>query len=114
VLLTHFWWGSVFLINVPIAALGLIGVMTIVPETRDPVKRPLDFSGAVLSTLGLVALVCGIIRGGRLHDFVHPEVLGPIALGLALLVAFVIVESRLKHPSFDIRLFRNHTFAGAS
>jgi Na+/melibiose symporter-like transporter len=102
------------LLNVPVAAIGLIGVLAVVPETRDPVKRPFDIAGGLLSTVGLLALVFGIIRGGRLHDWVHPQVLGPIVAGLAMLVAFVAVELRLRQPSFDIRLFRNRSFAGAS
>lgn len=69
-LLEHFWWGSIFLINVPMAILGLVAVGVLLPETSDPVPRRPDVVGGVLSTAGLVALVYGLIeapsRGGQM------------------------------------------------
>src|SRR5262249_25473401 len=63
-LLEHFWWGSVFLINVPIVAAGTVAILALVPESRDPKPGRLDLVGVVLSIVGLVGLVYGIIAGG--------------------------------------------------
>src|SRR5688572_15260221 len=67
-LLEHYWWGSVFLINVPILLLGLVAVFVLVPESRDPKPGRLDIVGVLLSVIGLVALTYGIVDGGE-HGF---------------------------------------------
>ena len=69
--LEHFWWGSVFLIGVPVAVLGIVGVLAFVPESQDPSPGRLDVPGVLLSIVALAGLVYGIIRGGsrrRLDD----------------------------------------------
>jgi MFS family permease len=65
VLLGHFWWGSVFLINIPIVALALVGIFTLMPNFRSPTPRPLDAAGLLLSISGLASLAYGLIRAGR-------------------------------------------------
>ena len=62
--LEHFWWGAVFLIGVPVALLGLVGTLAVVPESRDPDPGRLDVPGVLLSIVALAGLVYGIIRGG--------------------------------------------------
>jgi EmrB/QacA subfamily drug resistance transporter len=111
-LLQHFWWGSVFLINVPILAAGLVAVAMIVPESRNPNPGRVDLVGVALSIVGLVALVYGIIDGGD-HGFGRVQALGGIVLGLAVLAAFVWYEARTDHPSLDVRLFRDARFSSA-
>ncbi len=111
-LLQHFWWGSVFLINVPILAAGLVAVTLIVPESRNPVPGRVDVGGVALSIVGLVALVYGIIDGGE-HGFGRVQSLGAIVLGLAVLVAFIWYERRSDHPSLDVSLFRDPRFSSA-
>jgi EmrB/QacA subfamily drug resistance transporter len=106
-LLDSFWWGSVFLINVPIVAAGVIAILFIVPESRNPDPGKIDLLGVVLSIAGLVLVVYGIIQGGQTGSWLRPDVLGPIAAGLAVLVLFGWHESRISHPSLDIRLFRD-------
>src|SRR5216683_439617 len=64
VLLNHFWWGSVFLINVPVTVVGAIAAAILVPESRNPAPGKIDYLGVVLSVLGLVLLVYGIVQGG--------------------------------------------------
>ena len=61
-LLAHYWWGSVFLINVPIATLGLLAAFWLVPDSSDPVRRPIDVPGALLSTAGLASLLWSVIE----------------------------------------------------
>jgi EmrB/QacA subfamily drug resistance transporter len=111
-LLEHFWWGSVFLINVPIILLGLVAVFLLVPESRDPKPGRLDVVGVVLSVLGLVALTYGIVDGGE-HGFGRPSVWAWILGGAAVLAYFLYWESRTSHPSLDVKLFRNPRFSAS-
>ncbi|MBO4163897.1 MULTISPECIES: MFS transporter [Micromonospora] len=109
-LLEHFWWGSVFLINVPVVVLGVLLVALLVPESRDPRPGRVDILGVLLSVVGLVALTYGIIDGGE-HGFGRPTVWAAILGGVAVLAWFVEHERRSDHPSLDVRLFRVPRFA---
>src|SRR3954468_10738648 len=113
VLLDPFWWGSVFLINVPIVVLALGLMLWVVPDSRDPNPGRIDPVGVVLSVIGLVLLVYGIIKGGQLADFTDATVLATIGAGLAVLVAFVVFEKRSSHPSIDVTYFKNKVFSAA-
>lgn len=113
-LLDHFWWGSVFLINVPVVALALVGIAVLVPNFRSPVLRPLDPAGMVLSVSGLAALAYGLIHAGQVAAWGRTDVWAPIAAGLVLLAAFVCVELRIKAPGFDPRLLVQRTFGGGN
>ncbi|MEU6710600.1 MFS transporter [Nonomuraea sp. NPDC046802] len=112
-LIEHFWWGSVFLINVPIVVISMILIATIVPESRDPKPSKLDPVGVILSIIGLVAIVYGIIRGGELATVASAEVLVPTVIGLVVLGLFVWWERRIDHPVFDVRSFSNIRFSSA-
>jgi EmrB/QacA subfamily drug resistance transporter len=112
-LLDHFWWGSVFLVNVPIVIVAVALMVWLVPDSRDPKPGRLDPVGVLLSVVGLVLLVYGIIKGGELADFTDPMVLLTIAAGLLVLVAFVVFERRSDHPSLDVTYFKNKTFSAA-
>ncbi len=111
-LLEHYWWGSVFLINVPILLGGLVAVALLVPESRDPKPGRLDLIGVGLSVLGLVALTYGIVDGGE-HGFDQFGVWAWILGGLAVLAYFIYWESRTSHPSLDVKLFRNGLFSAS-
>ncbi|MEV6066758.1 MFS transporter [Nocardia sp. NPDC052001] len=113
-LLDHFWWGSVFLVNVPAVALALLGILTVVPDFRAPVPRPLDPAGLLLSITGLAALAYGLIRAGQLAEWTRVDVWAPTLAGVLLLTAFVIVELRLRRPSFDPRLLAGRIFGGGN
>ncbi|GAA0461876.1 MFS transporter [Streptomyces stramineus] len=113
VLLEHFWWGSVFLVNVPIVILAVTAMVILVPDSRDPAPGRLDPVGVLLSVVGLVLLVYGIIKGGQLADFTDPEVCGTVGGGLLTLVLFVLYERRAAHPAMDVRYFRNPAFSAA-
>ena len=106
-LLAHFWWGSVFLLNVPFTAAGAAAVWLVVPESKNPDPGTIDYVGVLASIAGLVLLVYGIIQGGEKGSWVHADVLGPIIGGLAVLAFFAWYERRLRYPSLDVRLFRN-------
>ncbi|TCJ96730.1 MFS transporter [Nocardia alba] len=113
-LLGHFWWGSVFLVNLPVVVLALAGIAMLVPDFRSPTVRPLDPAGMLLSISGLAALAYGLIRAGQVVNWIRPDVWAPIGVGLALLVAFVLVELRLEAPSFDPRLLAQRVFGGGN
>jgi EmrB/QacA subfamily drug resistance transporter len=112
-LLENFWWGSVFLINVFIAAAAIALGFFLVPESKDPKATPLDPVGAVLSIAGLVALVYAIIEApGR--GWTDGVVLAAFGLAAVLLGAFLWWEYRTEHPMLQLGFFKNPRFSAAS
>jgi EmrB/QacA subfamily drug resistance transporter len=111
-LLQHFWWGSVFLINVPIAALALLGGLLFVSESRAQQRPPLDPVAVALSALGLAALTYGLIVAPEKH-WGSATVIGSFAVSAVLLVAFVVWDGRRENPLVDLHLFANRTFSSA-
>jgi EmrB/QacA subfamily drug resistance transporter len=112
-LLAHFWWGSVFLINVPFTAASVAATWLLVPESKNPEPGRIDYVGVAASIAGLVLLVYGIIQGGEKGSWIHPDVLGTAAAGVVILAFFAWYETRLRHPSLDIRLFRDPRLSSA-
>ncbi|MYS25331.1 drug resistance transporter, EmrB/QacA subfamily [Streptomyces sp. DvalAA-14] len=112
-LLQHFWWGSVFLINVPIVVVGLIAMFLLVPDSKDPRPGRLDPVGVLTSIAGLVLLIYGIIKGGEYGDFTRPEVWATSVAGLVVLAAFVRYEARTEHPALDVRYFKKRQFSAS-
>jgi EmrB/QacA subfamily drug resistance transporter len=113
VLLEHFWWGSVFLINVPIVLAGIVGMVLLVPESKDPAPGRVDLLGVLLSIAGLGVFVYGVITGGQSGDWGQPKVAGSVLAGLAIMVLFGWYETRTDHPALDVRLFRDPRFSAA-
>ncbi|MGH9049740.1 MAG: MFS transporter [Acidimicrobiia bacterium] len=111
ILLTHFWWGSVLLVNVPVVVVALVAGATVVPESRDPARTPLDLSGAALSTLGISALVFAFIEAPS-SGWTGVPVLVGVAIAAVAFAMFTWWESRRDHPMLDVRLFRRPTFTG--
>src|SRR4051794_12654960 len=87
-LLDHFWWGSVFLLNIPIAVLGIIAALLIIPETRGPAGRP-DLLGAALSTVGMTALVWGVINSAK-DGWSSAQTIGGFVVAVVALAAFAL------------------------
>jgi EmrB/QacA subfamily drug resistance transporter len=114
VLLAHFWWGSVFLINVPVTVLGAVAAFILVPESRNPQPGKIDYIGVLASIVGLVLLVYGIVQGGDSGSWIRGDVLGPIAGGLIVLALFAWYETRIAHPSLDVRLFRDRRLSASA
>jgi EmrB/QacA subfamily drug resistance transporter len=112
-LLAHFWWGSVFLINVPLTAAGVAAIWLLVPESKNPNPGRIDSVGVLASIVGLVLLVYGIIQGGDKGSWLHTDVLGPALAGLAVLAFFGWYEARTRFPSLDVRLFRDPRLSSA-
>ena len=112
--LTNFWWGWVFLINAPVAAIGLIAVITLVPESRPTARPSVDAVGVGVSAAGLVALTYGLIEAGQ-HGWTDTGALLSMAAGVALLVGFGVWERHLARrpggqPLLDVTLFRSASF----
>jgi EmrB/QacA subfamily drug resistance transporter len=112
-LLNSFWWGSVFLINVPITVIAFVIMLVLLPESKNPKPSKLDPVGVLLEMAGLVVFVYGIIHAGDTGDWGSPSVWGSIAGGAALLIGFVLWELHTAHPALDVRLFRNRSFSAA-
>jgi EmrB/QacA subfamily drug resistance transporter len=112
-LLNHFWFGSIFLINVPIILLTLIGSAFLVPSSRDPEVGRLDPIGAVLSVVGVTALVYGLIEAPD-AGWTSATSLLAFALSAVGIAVFVQWERRVAEPMLDIRYFRNPAFSMAT
>ncbi len=112
-LLTTFWWGSVFIINVPVTVFGAIAAFFLVPESRNPAPGKIDYIGVLASVLGLVLLVYGIVQGGDGQSWGSLGVLGPALGGVVVLGLFAWYESRIEHPSLDVRLFKHRALSAS-
>ena len=112
-LLEHYWWGSVFLINLPIIAIALVAVWILVPKSKDSTASPLDPVGALLSLVGISALVYAIIEGPN-HGWASITSLLWFVGAFSVLALFAWWEWRSRHPMLDLRLFRNRRFSVAS
>ncbi|MFJ1670804.1 MFS transporter [Streptomyces bottropensis] len=110
--LAHFWWGAIFLINLPVAALGVVAVIALVPESKNPQGDRPDLVGAVLSTIGMAALVYAIISGPE-HGWTSGLVLATAAVAVLVLTAFAYWENRVPFPMLDLSFFRDRRFTGA-
>jgi MFS transporter, DHA2 family, multidrug resistance protein len=113
-LLDNFWWGSVFLINVPVVVLGLIAVSVLVPESRNPHPARLDVVGALTSSLGLAGITYGFIEAGE-KGWGNAGALAVMAAGVVVLAAFVSWQRRFARrpqgqPLIDLGLFRSASF----
>jgi len=106
-------WRAIFFINAPLAAIVIYLTLRYVPETRETKKRPIDFPGAALATAGLGSLVYGLIEASTL-GFGHPRIIAALGAGVALLVAFIVVEWRSDSPMMPLGLFRSPAFCGTN
>jgi EmrB/QacA subfamily drug resistance transporter len=112
-LLTHFWWGSVFLVNVPIVVTALVLGYFLVPDSYDKTTPRLDPVGAALSIVSLGALLWAIIEAPS-HGWTSSEILTGFGVGTVLLVGFFLWELKSSSPMLDLRFFRNPRFSAAS
>ncbi|WP_328494286.1 DHA2 family efflux MFS transporter permease subunit [Streptomyces sp. NBC_00414] len=108
-LLDHFWWGSVFLINIPMAAIGITACLFLLPETRDPASPKVDVVSTVFTAAGLGALIYAIIEAPT-RGWGDPLVLALIAGAVLLLTALVRRERRSARPMLDMSLLTHRGF----
>jgi len=112
-LLNHFWWGSVFLINVPVVVLAILAVVAWLPESPSQPGTRIDAIGLVLSSAALTAMTYGLIEIGA-RGWTHVAALGPILSGAAALMLFVLRERRVSEPLVDLSLFTNPRFTAGT
>jgi len=112
-LLEWFSWRAAFAVNVVLAIVAIAGTLRFVPESAQPDAPPVDKGGALLATIGLVALVFSIIEAPD-AGWLSARTLGGIAVGLAALAGFVRYELRQRHPLLNPRLFANRRLAAGS
>ncbi|MET7736767.1 MFS transporter [Streptomyces sp. NPDC005402] len=109
-LLDHFWWGSVFLFNLPVAVLALLAGLWLLPrDERRTTTAPFDTLGTVLGGLGITTLVYGTILIPR-DGWTSASVLASLTAAAVLLTGFVLRERRTPHPIVDLRLFTDRRF----
>jgi DHA2 family multidrug resistance protein-like MFS transporter len=113
-LLTNYWWGWVFLMNLPVVAVGLLAVTVLLPESRSAERAGLDPVGVLASSAGLAVLVYGVIQAGE-HGWGDPAALVGMLAGALLLAGFVGWERRLSRrpagqPMIDLGLFSSRSF----
>ncbi|WP_448321727.1 MFS transporter, partial [Streptomyces sp. CO7] len=109
-LLERFWWGSVFLINIPLMLVALPVGRMLLPESRGRREGPWDVTGALTAAVGLFAAVYGVKRLGGGIAPQSPLTWGPLVAGVLLLVLFVRRQRRREHPLIDMRLFARPAF----
>jgi len=108
-LLTHFWWGSIFLINIPLIAVGIIALLLLVPESRNPAVPRVDALSAILGVGGLAALTYGIIQGPT-DGWSSAPVIGSLVAAVLLLVGLALRERTQSDPMLDLELLRNPAY----
>ena len=111
-LLSHFWWGSVFLINVPIAVLGVCCAIPLVPDSRNPHASRPDLFGGVLSIAGVGLVLWSIIEAPS-HGWSSSLVVVPGLTGLAVTGGFIAWERTSTHPMLNLGFFRRRSFSVA-
>ncbi len=112
-LLEHFYWGSIFLVNLPIVALGIAAGFVLIPTSKDPSAPKLDPVGAALSIVALVSIVYALIEAPDV-GWTAPKTLAIFAAGLVALGVFVWWERRSDHPMLDVGFFKNPRFSAAN
>lgn len=111
-LLQHYWWGSVFLINLPLVAIGIVACLLLLPESKDPAAPRLDLLSALLGAGGLSALTFGIIEGPA-RGWSDPLVVAPLIGSVPTLAALVLRSRRQRHPMLDLGLLADPIYRWA-
>ncbi|MFE2429246.1 MFS transporter [Streptomyces sp. NPDC059373] len=111
-ILAHFWWGAIFLVNLPVVLVAALAVLALVPESKNPSGDRPDLPGALLSTAGVTAVVYAIISGPDAGWGSGRVLLAALAGGTAL-GAFALWERRTPYPMLDLRFLQDRRFAGA-
>jgi EmrB/QacA subfamily drug resistance transporter len=111
-LLDHYWWGSVFLINVPICVVGIVATIFLVPNSRNPETRRADPIGSVLSIAGFGLLLWAIIEAPN-RTWSSPLIIGSLVAGVVGIASFILWELRSTHPMLPLEFFRHARFSAA-
>jgi EmrB/QacA subfamily drug resistance transporter len=112
-LLEHFWWGAIFLVNIPIALVAIIAGILFVPTSRDPAAPRVDIPGLILSAAGITGVVYTVIEAPT-WGWTGTRAAAGFAMAAIVLVSFALWERRSTHPMLDISVFSNRRFSGGS
>lgn len=112
-LLEHFWWGSIFMVNIPVAALAIIGATLFVPSSRDPTAPRVDVPGLLLSATGITTLVYAVIQAPT-WGWTDGRTMAGFFIAATVLAAFARWERSSTHPMLDVSVFANRRFSGGS
>ena len=112
-LLEHFWWGAIFVVNIRIAVVAIIGGVLFVPTSRDPAAPRIDVPGLILSAIGITGLVYTVIEAPS-WGWTSTRATAGFALAATVLVGFALWERRSSHPMLDVSVFANRRFSGGS
>ncbi|MSO36933.1 MAG: DHA2 family efflux MFS transporter permease subunit [Acidimicrobiia bacterium] len=112
-LVADFYWGSIFLVNIPIVAVGLIAGLFLIPTSKDPSASKLDVPGALLSITSLTAILFAIIEGPP-RGWTDPVVVASFVGGVMLLGAFIWWELKTETPMLNMQFFRNRRFTAST
>lgn len=112
-LLKHFWWGSVFYVNIPVVIVAVLGTLWLVPESKEADAPKLDIAGLLLSIAAIGTLVFTIIEAPE-WGWSSSTTAAGFVFAVALLAAFVLWELRAEHPMLPVRIFQNRRFSAAS
>lgn len=112
-LLVHFWFGSIFLVNIPVVIIALVASEIVVPESRRPGAQALDLGGLALGTCAVTSLVLAIIQGPS-WGWISALTLTLFAVAAILAVAFARFELRRSAPLLDVRVFKNGVFSAGA
>jgi EmrB/QacA subfamily drug resistance transporter len=112
-LLENFWWGSIFLVNVPVAAAAIVGGILFVPTSRDPAAPPVDLGGLILSAIGVTTLIYTVIKAPD-WGWSSTRTLAGFGAAGVVLAGFALWQRRYPHPMLDVSVFSNRRFTGGS
>jgi EmrB/QacA subfamily drug resistance transporter len=112
-LLEHFWWGSIFMVNVPVAVVAIVGGVLFIPTSRDPAAPRVDVPGLFLSAIGITALVYTVIEAPN-WGWGSGRTAAGFGLAIVVLAGFGMWEWRSSHPMLDVSVFANRRFSGGS
>jgi EmrB/QacA subfamily drug resistance transporter len=112
-LLEHFSWGSIFLVNVPVSAMAIVGGILFVPTSRDPAAPKVDIPGLILSSIGVTALIYTVIESPQ-WGWGSAQTVAGLGFATIVLAAFARWEWRSSHPMLDVSVFANRRFSGGS
>src|SRR4051794_28658356 len=111
-LLDHYYWGSIFFLNLPVVVIALVGGAILVPTSKDPAQPPLDVRGALLSIAGLASLLYAIIEAPN-RGWTGATTLGCFVLAVVFLGSFALWEHHTDHPMLALRYFRDRRFTAS-
>lgn len=112
-LLAHFWWGSAFLVNIPVVVLAFVAGHYVLPRSKDPSAPRIDPIGALLSIVALIVLLWGVIEAPA-KGWTSTPILAAFGIGTLVLVAFIVWELAIDHPMLEMRFFRSARFSAAN